>query len=59
MALKSDTITRIEVEVLNGEKPSIPDNAERKKFREDVTRDIAKMRADGKEIDIQQEVPDI
>ena len=59
MALKSDTTTRILVEVVNGEKPRIPDDEEMKKFREDVTRDIVKMRADGIEIEIQQEVPSI
>jgi len=59
MALKSDTTTRILVEVVNGEKPKTPDNEEMRKFREDVTRDVVKMRADGKEVDIQQEVPSI
>ena len=59
MALTSDTTTRILVEVVNGQKPSIPDDDEMKIFREDVTRDVVKMRADGKEIDIAQEVPSI
>ncbi len=59
MALMSDTTTRILVEVTNGQKPSIPDTDEMKRFRENVTRDVVKMRAAGVRIDIQQEVPDI
>ncbi len=59
MTLTSDTTTRILVEVVNGQKPAIPDTEEMKAFREGVTRDVVEMRAAGVEIDIQSEIPSI
>ena len=45
--------------VTNGETPENPDTPEEAEFREELARDIAKMRAKGITIEIPNEIPSI